>query len=144
MSGKKLDEEIQEKYINIQIIRQQLNTFVQEKVMLEKKMQEMNMSLESIHELKKAKKGSKMWAPLGSGSFVSSDLKDNANVLVSVGMGVMVKKNNDEAVEILSSRLEDMKKLDAEILKQMIQISQYAEKLEEELQKLAEKQENEP
>jgi prefoldin alpha subunit len=143
MSGKKLDEEIQEKYIHLQLVRQQLSTFIEEKSMLEKKMHEMNMSLESIRELKKTKKGIKMWAPLGSGSFVASDIKDNSNVLVSVGMGVMVKKNNDEAVEILSNRLEDMKKLDIEMLKQMIQISQFAEKLEEDLQKLAEKQESE-
>ena len=134
-------QELQRKYAQLQLLKQQLNTFLEEKMMVDEKVAEIVNSMDAIKSLEKVKKGDEIWSGLGSGSFLNSAVKDTAKVLVSVGAGILIKENRSRAIEILQSRLDELNKIDKELVAEINKFSDQASNTELEIQKLAEAEE---
>ncbi len=135
-----VSEELQKKYITLQIAKQQLESMLEQKNTLEKRMGELAATTEALEELEKVKKGEDIWSTLGSGAFVQSSLKDAGNVLVSVGAGVAIKKDREEAVAILKERIGELNELGEELIRLLSRHAEQTSLLETEVQKLAEKE----
>ena len=138
-----MEKEIQRKYLQLQLTKQQLTALIQEKNAIDERVAEMTVTINALNGFGAVKPGNEMWSPLGSGAFVISGIKDTENVLVSVGAGVVVKETKERAIELLNSRLEEIMKFDKEIVTEINRFSGQMEKIEEEMQKLAEKEKGE-
>lgn len=128
------DKELQKKYLYLQIFKQQLAALVEEKKAVDERLVEMSTTINALQKLADVPKGEEIWSTLGSGTFVKSDIKDKENVLVAVGAGVVVKESREKGVEILSSRLEQLQKIDSELTEEINRLAMQASQLEQQLQ----------
>ncbi len=134
-------KELQTKYVQLQMVKQQAAAFIEEKNLIDEKVGELAASIGALNGLKGVKKGDGAWSSLGAGVFVNSELQDTERVLIGVGAGVVLKKSRDEAVSILESRLSELTELDRKIVAEINSLSGQMESLESDVQKLAEKEE---
>jgi len=137
-----VSKELQSKYIQLQMMKQQLGAFIQEKNLIDEKSSELSNAINAMKKLEDVKMGSEIWSPVGAGAFVRSDVKDTENVLIGVGAGVVLKKNRADAVTTLESRLSEITALDRNIVAEIKKFSQQFEALEKEVEKLAEKEQS--
>ncbi len=136
---KEPEKELQTKYIQYQLLRQQLTAFSEEKALIDEKINELNATIDALHKLEDAKKGGEIWSPLGSGSFVRSDIKDVEKVMIAIGAGAVVRETRERAIEIFQGRLEELNKLQSDILRELEIIARTVQRLEPELEMLAHK-----
>lgn len=128
--------ELQEKYMELQMLKQQIASFVEQKQAVDEKVGEIHSTIEALNSLPKAKKGDEIWSPLGNGTFVRSDIKDIEKVLVAIGAGVVVKETLPKAMEILEGRARELSEISDEIVRQANLMVDRINKLEPELEQL--------
>src|SRR3989344_5516553 len=87
-----MQQELQEKYMQFQILRQHLAAMLEERVLIETKLNELQLTVESLKKLPEITKGEEIWTTLGSGTFIQSDIKDVSHVIVDAGAGIYLKK----------------------------------------------------
>lgn len=130
--------ELQEKYFELQMLKQQVSTYVEQKQALDERESELTTTINALKKLDTVKTGEEIWSSVGSGTFVRSDIKDIQKVLVAVGAGVIIKEDVPKAVKILESRLSEIEMVIREIVAQANAIVERIQRLEPEVQKLAE------
>ena len=97
------DEEMEKLAIQAQLAQQQGQALQSQLDMLQGTMTDLNMTIDTIRNLKKAKSQSLL--PIGSGTYITCQKVAPDNVMVSVGGGVIVVKKADDAAELLEKRL---------------------------------------
>lgn len=133
------DKELQKRYIQIYLLKEQFKAMAEEKNALENRVSEMLVSIDTLSKLDSVKRGEEIWSTIGSGAFLRSDIKDIDNVLIGAGAGVVIKKDRRHAIEILKSRIEELVKVDSEMTAEMEKYKQQISRLEEQLQALEKK-----
>jgi len=136
-------EELQAKYVQYQLLKQQMQAYIEEKSLVDQRLQELNATIDALHKMDTIKKGDEIWSTIGSGAFVRSNIKDIEKVLVALGAGIVSRETRERAIEIIQSRLEEMNTVNAEILAELTNISKQLKKLEPELEQLVHKVKNE-
>ncbi|MBI4162883.1 MAG: prefoldin subunit alpha [Candidatus Aenigmarchaeota archaeon] len=137
--SKDYQEELQQKYVQLQIMKQQAQSFFEEKQKLDNHLSEMATTLDALKKLTDTKLNEDMWPSIGSGAFVKGKLADNENVLVSVGAGVVVKKDTKSAISVMESRVMDIQKVNEELMGELNKLVESIQQLEPHVEKLAEK-----
>jgi len=135
-----VSKELQTKYIQLQMLKQQISAFIDEKNLIDEKASELASAVNALKSLKDIKSSQDIWSSLGGSVFVSSSIKEIDKVLVGIGAGVVLKKQRAEAIAILQSRLDELIRLDKSIVSEIKNFSEHMELLESEVQKLAEKE----
>ena len=133
--------QLQEKYIELQILKQQVSSLIEQKHAIDERENELNVTLAALRKLDTVKKGDEMWSSIGSGAFVRSDIKDIEKVLVAIGAGLVVKESVPKSIEILELRLHEFSDINSEVVQQINTLVSRMSKLETELQKIAGKEE---
>ena len=75
------NQQNQKKYLELQILTQQINQLQQYLTTIESNVLELNSLKESINQISKTKKSSEILTPLGKEIFVKTELKENKKVL---------------------------------------------------------------
>lgn len=133
--------DLQEKYIEMQLLKQQINALVEQKQQLDERLFELKTTIDALNKMDTIKKGEEIWSQIGSGTFVKSDIKDTENVLVAVGAGVVISEKRPKAITILEHRAKELETLTNEIVTQANDYLVRASHLEPELEKLVKEQE---
>ena len=134
-----MNEDTQRKYIEIQILAQQIKQIKKNLEILNQQIFELNMISNSLTEIKKTKIGQELLIPLGSGIFIKTELKDNNEILTNVGSDVVVSKTNAETKTFIKSQTEFVIEMITKIEQELhLSISKY-EELKEDLQELVKK-----
>ncbi len=131
------EKELQRKYMQLQVLRQQMATMLEEKVLLDEKINEVSMTIDALKKLGGVKDGEEMWSSLGSGAFVRADIKDTEKVIVGIGAGAFAKKTAADAAETLQARLEELKQLDSQFTAEINKVNRQVLMLEPEIEKAA-------
>ncbi len=139
MDKNALERDVRKKYIELQIYKHQLNALIEEKNKIDSRVEELRMTINALEKLEKTKNGEEIWSPLGSNAFVISDIKDSENIMLSIGAGVVVKKNRKSSLEILQSRLDEMNEVNKALEDELHKYNREALRLETEVQKIAER-----
>jgi prefoldin alpha subunit len=132
---------MQRKYYQLQLLKQQLAVYLEEKQLIDAKTNEIMSTISALMHLKEVKNATKLWSPLGAGCFVQSESKQVKNVAVNIGAGVIAKKKISDAVDILKKRLATLSEADKEITKQINKMAEQATVLENELEQYVRKKE---
>ena len=134
-----MNEDTQRKYIEIQILEQQIKQIQKNLEILNQQIFELNIISNSLTEIKKTKIGQELLIPLGSGIFIKTELKDNNEILTNVGSDVVVSKTNAETKTFIKSQTEFVIEMITKIEQELhLSISKY-EELKEDLQELVKK-----
>tara|TARA_Y100000310_G_C20672881_1_gene811251 strand:+ start:2184 stop:2648 length:465 start_codon:yes stop_codon:yes gene_type:complete len=128
------EQEIQQMYMQFQMMKQQMDEAVQNKQLLDQKRMEVIATKSAIADLKKTKKGDEIWTPLGTDSFISAKLEDVSKVAVNVGANVIVKKSLPEAVKLMENKEKELQEIDKKMTSHMQQLGAQMQMLEQAMQ----------
>jgi prefoldin alpha subunit len=134
------DENLQEKYLQLQLLDAQMKGFQQEMNLIEQKKLELSKMSEGLSGLKKLKKGTSVRAPMGAGVYVESVLDNISEVLLNVGADVIVRKPVNEAIKLIKDQLDQSDALLMNLAANVQTLGMKAEKIQDELQELMLKQ----
>ncbi len=127
------DNEKQQKMMELHILNQQGEQLRQHLEHLTEQISNLRQLEENLEAIENEKKGRKMFSPLSSGVFVETELKDNKEVLIAVGAGVVVKKNIKEARDMLKEQEKKMELIIMQIQNEFEKFASSAVNIEEEL-----------
>ncbi len=135
-----MNKDLEKKYIQLQMLKQQLNAFLEEKNLLNEKISELVVTIDALSKLGSIGKGNEIWSSFGGGAFVRSDIKDVEQVMISIGAGIVVRESKEKAVDILQGKLTELGAFDSEIVAEVNKMSSMIAELEPEVQRLAEEE----
>ena len=134
------DEEIRQKYLELQMAAEQLKRMQMQMQALETKSQEIEANVQSFDELK-GKKSSEMLTPIAEGIFLKAELKSDSHVIVNVGAGVCVKKTIEKAGKMLQERRDEINQYARELTLEVKKLAESMKGLEQELDKMVKERE---
>lgn len=129
-------EKLKEKYMEYQMMVQQVQQLHQNIENLDKHIQELNKLDENLDSLPKVKPENEALMALGSGIFMKGVLKDNKNLIMNVGGGVCVEKTVDEARETVKKQLNEVGTLSQQMKEQANMLIEGIQELQQEFEKL--------
>lgn len=128
------ERELKEKYLQIQLLDQQINQLQQQITAINQQIIESKTVEDSLDNLSKTKINTNLFSPLGLGIFVETQLKDNKTILMNVGSKVIVKKSILKAKDLLQKRINDLKKTLKHLEEQLIKNVQLITILDKEIE----------
>ncbi|MEK6936747.1 MAG: prefoldin subunit alpha [Nanoarchaeota archaeon] len=134
-----MKQEIQQKYIELQILNQQIKKVQEQFMLLQQQLAELTSLETSLIEMNDIKKDSEIFSSIGSGIFVNSKLADPGNVMVNVGAGILVTKTVEEAIKLVKVQVENVNKSQEAVKEELTKAATYSEQLTQELNELVEK-----
>ena len=134
-----MKQEIQQKYIELQILNQQIKKIQEQFLFLQQQLGELTSLENSLAEMKSIKKDSEMFSSLGSGIFVNSKLSNPEQVIVNVGAGLLVTKTVEEALKLVKTKIENVNTSAETIREELSKAASYSEKLSEDLNEMVAK-----
>lgn len=135
MAKEKDAQKLQQKYIEMQIIDQQMKQMQKQIQLIEMQMSEITVTKEALNDLKDAKINSDILAPISSGIFVKAALADNKKLAVNVGSGTVVEKKIPEVIKIIEEQESEIKKTYDSLMAEMQKLGTKALQIEESLSK---------
>ena len=129
------EKEIQAKAIHFQVLQDNLRGLQEREEQLIRHLGELNGTRLAIEELKDSKEGDSL-IPIGSGNFLFGKVADTKNIIVSIGGAIAVKKNREQALEMVESRIKEVEKFVDEVTEQGQNIIAQLSQLRSEIERL--------
>ena len=117
---------MKEKYMQFQMLQQQIEQLTKHAELLNQKGSELDVSIEAIKELGKTKDNTEILSPIAGGIFLKAELKDSKNLIVNVGSDVTVEKSIPEVIEILEKQKKDLSESILEVEKVFNELQEQA------------------
>ena len=128
-----MDEKLQQKYFQMQMIGTQMKQIEQQLESVGNQIMELQFMKDSLEEIPQSKVGSEILVPVGNGIFAKASLKNNENVIVSVGAGVAVKKSFKDTAEMIDSQINEMRSVESQLISKLEQYAMIVQDLEHQL-----------
>lgn len=140
MTENKQDEkaakELQTKYVEYQMIEQQLKQMQEQLVKFEEQIEEISNISAQLGELKETKPSTETLVPVANGIFMKGRILDPDELVVNVGAGVAVKKTVDETKQLLDEQAKEIMNYRVQVAAQVDQMRTKAQEIEQELQSM--------
>lgn len=104
-------EAVQQKYLELQILEQQIQQLQHQAQILQQQHQELLALKEAIQEISKVKENSESLIPLGAGVYIKGEIKDTKNIIMNVGANVTTEKTTKEALDIVEEQITHVQNL---------------------------------
>src|SRR3989338_3909307 len=102
------EKELQEKYIEMKTIEEQMKQIQKHANILEQQLMESMAVKQSLDDFKKSNKWDEILAQITPGVFVKAELKDNKEFLVNVGADTVVRKDIESTKVLMERQIEEM------------------------------------
>lgn len=130
-------QELNEKYMELQIIEQQLKQVNQQLLNLDSQLLELQRIEDNLGDITKTKKDTELLVALGGGVFSKAELKDNKTVLVNVGANIVVEKDVPSSKELISNQINQIKDVVKQLEQEFQILAANSQFLQQDLRKLA-------
>lgn len=110
-----MEKDLQQKYMQYQMYQQQLQQMQQNIQLLQNQSNDVNNSIKAIEDLGNSEIGSDLLAPISSGIFVRSELKEKKKVSINIGSNIVVEKSLDDAKTLLSEQLDEINNMKSQL-----------------------------
>ncbi|MFH0978368.1 MAG: prefoldin subunit alpha [Candidatus Woesearchaeota archaeon] len=126
-------EELQQKYMEFQMLDQQMKQTQKQLQALEDQVVEIIYTQQGLEELKKVKEGTEILVPVSSGIFAKAKIQKPGELIVNVGAGTAVSKTVDSTQEMLSKQLIEVQRMHQAIIEVVQKIESQMQGLEREI-----------
>ena len=113
------------KIIEFQILSQEVKNLQEQFQNISSSIRDLQVTKNTLEELKNLKKNKGILIPLGHGIFTKGEIKNPNDLITSVGSNILVEKDLGETKEMIKENI--------------LNLSKYSEKIEEELGRNVEK-----
>ena len=96
----------------------------------------------AIHSIKGAQADSESLVPIGMGAFIKSKINSKEKIIVNIGSGVAIEKNQNDAINYLELRLKELEIALQETNQQRQQIAANIEQGKRQMQNFMQKSQN--
>ena len=134
---KEKEEKLQKLYMEFQVLEQQIKQLEKQNTMLNNQLMELMMTNQGLEDTKKIKEGTEILTPLSSGIYAKAQLKDSKNLIVNVGSSITVVKDINSAKKMIEDQIEEIKKLQENLVDQLQTQTTKAASLEQEINTIA-------
>ncbi len=134
------NEDLQEKYMQLQIIEQQMKQIQKQIQLIESQMNELVTAHQALDDLKKTRDGTKMLVPISNGIFAKAEIKDNAELIVNVGANITVNKDIESTKGLITKQINEIKGVQEKMMLDLQKLSINGTSLEKELHKMISEQ----
>lgn len=128
---KEQEKQLQELYINLQLLGNAIKQLQQQIQALEQNAVDLEIVKSSLDELAGVSVDSPILVPIADGIFFKASLQDNEELIVNVGGNIAVKKRLPDAKEYINERIEEIKNNREEMINQLNSILGQTQKLQE-------------
>lgn len=128
-------EKLQELYMKLQMIHEQIKELEKQGQLFNNQLVELNTTMEDLDDFKNLKEGTEMLIPINKGIHAKVTLKQNKDLLVNVGSNVCVQKNVEETKKLLSTQIDEIKKIQEQSILNLQQLAAQSGTIEEEIAK---------
>jgi prefoldin alpha subunit len=123
--------------MEFQVLEQQIKQLEKQNTMLNNQLMELMMTNQGLEDTKKIKEGTEILTPLSSGIYAKAQLKDSKNLIVNVGSSITVVKDVNSAKKMIEDQIEEIKKLQENLVDQLQTQTTKAASLEQEINTIA-------
>lgn len=124
------EAEMQKKFIQLQMIHQQLQQLQQQIDALTQQEMELALVKENVKELSSIKEGTEILVPIAAGIFAKAKWEGHDKFLINVGLGTTVEKTPEEVNRLVGEQQKEAEKLKAEMSAHMEGLMQQAKSLD--------------
>jgi prefoldin alpha subunit len=136
MTEKKVnEEELKEKYMQFKQIQEHLEHLGKQAEMFNERNVDLEVTKESLEEIKLTKDKTEILAPLADGIFMKTELRDNSKLLVNIGSDTVVEKSVDEVIELINGQKKELTLKIVELESVMHEMQTNAMKIYQEVEK---------
>ncbi|MBI1935642.1 prefoldin subunit alpha [Candidatus Woesearchaeota archaeon] len=126
----------QDMYMEFQALDQHIKQLQSQLEMITRQLFELRSTASALEELKAVKEGKEIFVPLSSGIFAKAAIKDTSELLVNVGANVVVQQDIAYAKKLIMSQVEEVGKVQKQMIENLEKTANRAAHLEMELQKI--------
>lgn len=130
------EKKAQEMYMEFQVLEQHIKQLQKQLEAVTHQLIELTITSNSLDEFNKINSGKEIFVPLSSGIFAKANVKDTSELLVNVGANVAVKKDIDSTKKLIQKQMEEIKKIQEQMVKDLDKLTNHAAQLEMQLQSL--------
>ena len=141
ISQEELQSALQEKYMEYQVLEQQVKQVEEQNQTLQKQIEDLNSIKEAIESMEKTKIGSELFVPISAGIFVKAEIKENTELLVNVGDNVVVPKSIKDAIKLVEKQEQEILKYKETMANNHTMLILHQQQLEAELYAMTKDQE---
>lgn len=127
-------KEIEQRYMALKIIDQQIKQAQKQFMLLDQQANELDTTKEALNELSKIKAGAEILVPIANGVFAKATLTDGYSYIVNVGANTSVTKPVDAVKKIIDEQSVEIRKAEEEIGEQLQQLAMQAQAIEQDMQ----------
>ncbi|MBI2671010.1 prefoldin subunit alpha [Candidatus Woesearchaeota archaeon] len=127
------NQELQQKYLEYQLIARQLNMLNQQLELINNKINELNVLVQSMDEINSLKKEHEILVPVGPGILVNASIKNTNDVLMNIGANIVVKKSVANSKEIIEMQIKELKQALDQTEKEIIDLNTEIDSIKKDL-----------
>ena len=131
------EQKVQELYMEFQMLDQHIKQIQKQLEAVTQQMIELTVTTNSLDEFNAIKPGKEIFVPLSSGIFAKASIKSNSELLVNVGANVVVKKDIASTKKLIQGQMEEVKKVQHQMVDELEKMTHRAAQLEMQLQGIA-------
>lgn len=127
------NQELQQKYLEYQLIARQLNMLNQQLELINNKINELNVLVQSMDEINSLKKEHEILVPVGPGILVNASIKNTNDVLMNIGANIVVKKSVANSKEIIEMQIKELEQALGQTEKEIIDLNTEIDSIKKDL-----------
>src|SRR3989338_2355300 len=131
------EKKAQEIYMQFQMLDQHIKQLQRQLEAVTNQLVELSVTGSSLDEFKNLSPGKEIFVPLSSGIFAKASIKDTSELLVNVGANVAFKKDVASTKSLIQSQMEEIKKIQKQMIDELEKMTSHAAHLEMQLQNMA-------
>jgi prefoldin alpha subunit len=129
-------EELKRKYVEFQLLEQQMKQTQKQLQLLEEQVVELIVTHQGLEDLKHVKEGSEILVPVSSGIFAKARLESVDKLILNVGANTAVPKTIEETQETLNKQMTEIQGLQTQLIEAHQKLEQHMDTLQKEITKL--------
>jgi len=133
------EEKLQQKYMEYNVLGQQLEQTQQQLMALQNMINDMLSAKQTLDVIKNETGEPEIFVPLGGNSFVKATVKDTTKVLTGVGAGVVIEKEIPDAIKTVEGQISELSETQKKLQESLVEMNKRLGELEPEMQKLLQK-----
>ncbi len=127
------EKQLQEKYLEFQMLQQQMEQLSKYLEELSGKIGEFNLTKENIKSLGKAAPDTESLISVAPGIFVKGELKENKKFVINVGANILVEKTVPQIEGVLDKQIKEIEEVRAQLDGNLLEMNQKMNSLIKEL-----------
>jgi len=128
------EQAMQELYMKFQMMEQRIKKIEQQLETITGNLVELTVTLNGLDDFAKTDLKREILVPLNSGIYAKANLTSNNELLVNVGANVIVAKDVPSTKRLIQNQIEEVKKVQHEMISELEKVTSHASNLEMQLQ----------